>query len=240
MSEAKTDLKSEEQRRAEFNQWALDGVGEKLERAHRIQALQAAARLDLQPGERVLDLGCGTGWATRLLAEAVAGGEGTASGLDLSQEMVARARAASREMENVLFTIGSAEEIPWRDEYFHKVLCVESFYFFPDGGSVLRELHRVLMPGGRLAMAVSVYKGNAPSPQSAAQGKIPVQVYSEADYRQLLEAQGFAEIAVEHLPENEASCGPDEEPWPAGSFAGEEPMREFRRQGALLVTARRR
>jgi ubiquinone/menaquinone biosynthesis C-methylase UbiE len=234
MAEAKIDLKSEEHRRAEFNQWALDGVGEQMERLHRSRALPAAAWLDLKPGERVLDLGCGTGWATRLLAEAVLGGEGSASGLDLSPEMIARARAESREAENVLFAVGSADEIPWRDEYFHKALCVESFYFFPEPSSVLRELHRVLLPGGRLAMVVSVYRENAPSLERAAQLKIPVQAHSESGYQQMLEAEGFVDVAVEHLPDS----GGHDEPWPGG-FAGEEKLGEFRRMGALLVTARK-
>jgi arsenite methyltransferase len=235
MAEAKTDLKSEERRRAEFNQWALDGRGEQMERLHRSLALEAIARLDLQPGERVLDLGCGTGWATRLMADVVASEQGSASGLDLSQEMIARARAASREVENVLFALGTADEIPWRDEYFHKVLCLENFYFFPDPVSVLRELHRVLLPGGRLAIVVSVYKENAPACEWAAGLKIPVQAHSVADYRQMLEAEGFVDVSVERLADAEG----DEPPFPIGGLADAEQRREFRRQGALLVTSRR-
>ncbi len=74
----------------------------------------------LKAGDRVLDLSCGVGWATRLLAEAVEGGQGMAVGMDISDEMIARARAASRDLENVLFAIGPADEIPWRDEYFEQ------------------------------------------------------------------------------------------------------------------------
>jgi len=234
-AEANSDLKSEERRRAEFNQWALDGRGEQMERLHRNTALEAIARLELQPGERVLDLGCGTGWATRLMADVVVSEQGSASGLDLSQEMIARARAASREVENVLFALGTADEIPWRDEYFHKVLCLENFYFFPDPVSVLRELHRVLLPGGRLAIAVSVHKENAPACEWAAGLKIPVQAHSAADYRQMLQAEGFVDISVEQWTDAEG----DEDPFPIGGLADVEQLREFRRQGALLVTARR-
>ena len=91
----------------------------------------------------------GMGYA--LLAEAVEGGQGMAVGPDMSDEMIARARVASRDLENVLFATAPAEEIPWRDEYFERVLSIESFYYYPDQEVVLRELYRVLViPGGAL------------------------------------------------------------------------------------------
>ena len=146
--------------RAEFNQWALEGRGAEMEQHHLSIAQQTIARMELKPGDRVLDLSCGAGWATRLLAEAVAGGQGMAAGLDISEEMIARARAGSREVENVLFAIGAADEIPWRDEYFDRVLSIESFYYYPDQEAVLRELHRVLVPGGPLFILINLYQEN--------------------------------------------------------------------------------
>src|SRR5271154_2976020 len=107
----------------EFNRWAADGEGEKMER-HHLDITQKTMRLmDLRPGERVLDLGCGSGWATQLLARMVGDGpSGSARviGLDISDEMVREARAAAGELENVSFVVGSAAKIPWEENYFDK------------------------------------------------------------------------------------------------------------------------
>src|SRR5512140_1886338 len=55
----------------EFNRWADDGEGPKMERHHLAITEKTMRRMDLRPGERILDLGCGSGWATRLLARMV-------------------------------------------------------------------------------------------------------------------------------------------------------------------------
>jgi ubiquinone/menaquinone biosynthesis C-methylase UbiE len=221
--------------RSEFNQWAVQGRGEEMERNHRSIAQQAIARMALQPGDRVLDLSCGAGWATRLLAQAVAGGQGMAAGLDISQEMIARARAASRAVENALFAIGAAEEIPWRDEYFDRILSVESFYYYPDQEAVLRELHRVLVPGGLLFILINLYKENPLSLGWLKQFKVPVHVRSEAEYLEMLRAQGFDDTAIAHIPDLTETSGHDS----GAGFADEAQLREFRRIGALLLMARR-
>ena len=71
--------------------------------------------MNLRPGERVLDLGCGSGWATRLLARLVGDGPegfGQVVGLDISDEMIRQARAASKDFENILYVWGSAQRFP--------------------------------------------------------------------------------------------------------------------------------
>src|ERR1700684_3388759 len=83
----------------EFNRWAAEGEGEKMERHHLDITEKTIRLMNLRPGERVLDLGCGSGWATRLLARLVGGGPGgfgQVVGLDVSDEMVRQAREASK------------------------------------------------------------------------------------------------------------------------------------------------
>jgi ubiquinone/menaquinone biosynthesis C-methylase UbiE len=90
--------------------------------------------MDLRPGERVLDLGCGSGWATRLLARFAGEGPegfGQVVGFDISDEMIRQARAESKDFENILHVWGSAQQIPWEENFFDKVLSVESFYYYP-------------------------------------------------------------------------------------------------------------
>src|SRR4051812_27683951 len=174
---------AQERLRQEFNEWAASGRGEEMERHHISIAEQTIATMDLKSGERVLDLSCGAGWATRLLARAVegrsaSGTEGSAIGLDISDEMIVRARAASREVENIMFVCSPADHIPWADEYFNKVLSIEAFYYFPDQEAVLRELHRVLAPGGRVFILINLYRENHYSLRWVDELNVPVHARS--------------------------------------------------------------
>jgi len=229
MADANEDL------RTEFNQWASQGRGEEMEAHHTSIARQTIAQMALRPGDRVLDLGCGAGWATRLLARAVEGGPGMAVGQDISDEMIARARAASVDIDNVLFAVGAADEIPWRDEYFEKVLSIESFYYYPDQEAVLRELNRVLVPGGTLFILINLYKENPYSLRWVEQLKVSVHARSEVEYEAMLRSQGIAEIVVEHVPDLTET--PDE--YSGTWFANATELREFKRIGALLLMARK-
>jgi ubiquinone/menaquinone biosynthesis C-methylase UbiE len=224
-----------EKLRTEFNQWAEQGRGEEMESHHISIAQQTIERMALKPGERVLDLGCGAGWATRLLAKAVEGGPGMAVGQDISDEMITRARAASTDIENVLFAVGAADEIPWRDEYFEKVLSIESFYYYPDQEVVLRELYRVLAPGGALFILINLYKENPYSLRWVAQLKVPVHARSEREYEAMLRAQQFVDVTVDHVPDQT----PTPEQYSGTWFANAGELQEFKRIGALLLVARK-
>src|SRR6516165_8299472 len=112
----------------EFNQWAAAGRGDEMEDHHSDITEQTRALLGLQPNDRVLDLGCGTGWAARRMAKVVTAGE--VVGLDVADEMLHRARRASGAIKNIRYLWGSAESIPTAENYFTKVLSVESFYYY--------------------------------------------------------------------------------------------------------------
>src|SRR3954447_5715645 len=114
----------------EFNQWAAAGRGDEMEDHHSDITGQTLALMDLQPSDRVLDLGCGTGWASRRLARVAA----EVVGLDRADEMLRRAESASSGFPNIRYVWGSAEKIPAPDNHFTKVLSVESFYYYADQG----------------------------------------------------------------------------------------------------------
>ena len=226
---------ADEKLRDEFNQWAADGLGEEMESHHASLARPMFERMELIPGDRVLDLGCGTGWATRLAAKAVEGGPGMAVGQDISEEMISRARAASVEIENVLFATGAADEIPWREDYFHKVFSIESFYYYADQEAVLRELLRVLVPGGSLFILINLYTENPYSLRWVKELNVPVHARSEKDYVKMLTAADFVQAASVRIPDPTPTPDTYSGKW----FSSAEELRDFKRIGALLLTARK-
>ncbi len=226
----------DERLRAEFNRWAEEGKGEEMERHHLAITEKTVRQMALRPGERILDLGCGAGWATRLMAGLVGEGPegfGQVVGLDVSDEMIRRARQASRDFDNILFIWGSAHAIPWEENFFDKVLSVESFYYYPDQERVLAELFRVMAPRGRLFILINLYKDNPYSLVWVDKLKVPVHTRSQAEYVALLRRHAFENVEAQQIPDD--SPTPDD--YLTHSFDSLEDLRAFKRIGALLLTA---
>ena len=224
--------------REEFNRWAEQGRGEEMERHHLDITEKTLRRMELRAGERVLDLGCGAGWATRLLARLVGEGPegfGQVVGVDISDEMIRRARTASRDFENVMFVWGSAQQIPWEENFFDKVLSVESFYYYPDQDRVLAELFRVMAPRGRMFILINLYKDNPYSLRWVEELKVPVHARSEHEYVQLLKAHAFEEVEAVRIPDDT----PTPEEYSGKWFRNADELRDFKRIGALLLIARK-
>lgn len=108
----------------------------------------------VQPGDRVLDVGSGTGYFARLLAGAV-GRDGSVDGIDASPEMVAYAARRARRLPNCRFQAGTAESLPYPDGRFDVVVSSFVIHHLPHDAQVpaLREMRRVLRPGGSLLVA---------------------------------------------------------------------------------------
>jgi arsenite methyltransferase len=108
----------------------------------------------LVPGERVLDLGCGAG-TDSLVAAQMVGQTGQVTGLDMTPEMLAKARASTAELgtANVEFVEGEAERLPFPDESFDVVISNGVIDLVPDKEAVFSEIVRVLKPGGRIQVA---------------------------------------------------------------------------------------
>ena len=108
----------------------------------------------LETGERVLDLGSGAG-TDSLVAALMVGPAGSVTGIDMTPEMLAKARAAADEagLRNVTFVEGDAESLPFADASFDVVLSNGVIDLIPDKDAVFAELYRVLVPGGRIQVA---------------------------------------------------------------------------------------
>ncbi len=220
----------------EFNRWAEQGEGPKMENHHLDITEKTMRRMGLRPGERVLDLGCGSGWATRLLARLVSEGPagfGQVVGLDISDEMIRQARTASKDFDNVMFVVGSATQIPWEENFFDKVLSVESFYYYPDQDRALAELFRVMAPRGRLFILINLYKDNPYSLQWVPKLKVPVHVRSAEEYVELLKKHAFENVECAQVPDDT----PTPENYQTTSFHSLDDLKAFKRVGALLLMA---
>lgn len=115
-------------------------------------ARDLVARADVRPGDRVLDVACGTGAVTREVAARLAGA-GRLVGLELSAGMLAAARAASDGLP-ITWHEGDATALPFESDAFDWVFCQQGLQFFPNKPAALREMRRVLAPGGRVLLSV--------------------------------------------------------------------------------------
>lgn len=117
-----------------------------------VEALVRSA--EVQPGAHVLDVACGTGFATRALAAAV-GPQGAVAAIDVNPRMLATARdAAPRSGARIDWREGSALDLPWDDDTFDAVVCQQGLQFLPDPVAGLAEMGRVARRGRRVAATV--------------------------------------------------------------------------------------
>jgi arsenite methyltransferase len=108
----------------------------------------------LEPGQRVLDIGSGAGMDS-LIAALQVGPEGSMTGIDMTPEMLEKARRGVAELgvNNVTFIEGEAESLPFEDASFDVVLSNSVIDLIPDKDAVFGEIYRVLVPGGRMQIA---------------------------------------------------------------------------------------
>jgi SAM-dependent methyltransferase len=167
--------------------------------------------VELRPGERVLDVACGTGVVSRLAARRVAP-SGTVTGLDLNEGMLT---VAGRLPLPPGFTIewrqGSALALPFPDRAFDVVVCQHGLMFFPDRLKALEEMRRVLTPGGRVA--ISVWTGPSPyfvaqrealarylGVEAASTSAVAFSLGDPVELSGLLTGAGFRDVVVHLVP----------------------------------------
>ena len=103
----------------------------------------------LAPGERVVDVGCGAG-IDSLIAARMVGPDGGVIGVDMTESMLDKAKAAAKDLDNVEFRIGFGEELPIQDGWADVVISNGVVNLMPDKHEALTEMARVLKPGGRI------------------------------------------------------------------------------------------
>ena len=204
---------------ADQGQWQVAGNAAETYQRALVPAVFAAwaprviALADLQPGERVLDIACGTGVVARLAAQQV-GRTGSVTGLDLNPGMLAMAASIASSDPDASAPIAwreaSATKMPFPDAAFDVAYCQLGLQFFLDRASALREMYRVLVPGGRLGLMV--WRGIQHSPgfgvltgalerhvstDAAAIMRAPFALAEAEELHALMAAEDFREITIE-------------------------------------------
>jgi SAM-dependent methyltransferase len=215
--------------REEFNRWAEAGRGEGMEEDHLPIVLPVLDQMAPYRDENVLDVGCGTGWLVRLLAERVP--EGRVIGMDVSDEMVRQARRKFVDVENAMFVIGSVDEIPWDANFFTQAISVESAYYWPDPAKAMREIFRVLREGGRARILINYYLENLHCHQWAEQFAIPAHLLGAEEWEQHFRDAGFEFVTHRQIPDPT----PAPESYSGRWFRDANQLRAFRETGALLI-----
>ena len=146
-------LKSQDlENAAYFDQWAKSYDKGRITKWFQYTQELAINAMTLSQNSRVLDVGCGTGHAVLALAARLP--EGKACGIDISAEMVEEAQTKIPPLlaERTEFRRASSESIPYLDGFFDGVLCTNSFHHYPDPIKALKEMQRVLKPGGQIVI----------------------------------------------------------------------------------------
>ena len=177
-----------------FDGWADSGRAEGLADAHGDVVRQVIARMEIRPGQQILDLGCGSGWATRLLAGAAPGSG--AIGVDVSPSMIKRAEATHDLTTRARYERGTFEKLDFRDGKFDKVFSMEALYYSVDLDRALAEAFRVLKPRGTADVIVDHYEESAHTAGWAAKVGLSMHRLSEAQWRGAFERAGFASIVL--------------------------------------------
>ena len=210
-----------------FDQWASDGRDARMEAEHGDAVRQVIARMGIRAGDQVLDLGCGNGWATRLLAKASPGGR--AVGVDVAPAMIAQAETLHSFTIRARYEVMPFERLDFKDGQFERVFSMEALYYAVDLDAALAEIRRVLKPGGTVDVVIDYYKENPAAAGWAEVVGVPMQWLSRDEWRASFERAGFAEVTTEQVTAESApdeagfepnECYPDFETFRAGRAAG--------------------
>jgi len=231
-----------------------------MERRHWATARQALERIPVADGDVVLDLGCGSGYAARAL---LARGADRAYGVDASGRMLREARSHARATgerasetqsgESVAdsrtgahvagpatadfpaFLRADFESLPLATDAIDRCFSMEAFYYARDPVAALRELVRVIRPGGTFYCAVDYWQEHHHSHDWAEAVDAPMTRWSEATYRERFADAGFHVASQDRIPDRDVEI-PDADAFPTDDWETREAMIErYREYGTLLT-----
>jgi ubiquinone/menaquinone biosynthesis C-methylase UbiE len=169
------------------------------------------ARVSIPKDCTILDVGCGGGRTLNKLAAAAT--EGKVYGVDYSEASVAtskRTNARWIEMGRVEVRLGSVSQLPFADTVFDLVTAVETHFWWPDLPGDMREIFRVLKPGGKLVVIAEVYKGANTAVARLSEkyaSRTGIKMLSVDEHRDLFANSGYSGIQIEVERDKGWICG---------------------------------
>ncbi|WP_435319948.1 class I SAM-dependent methyltransferase [Haloarchaeobius sp. TZWSO28] len=218
--------------REEFDAWAQDGRDKGMEDRHWHTAKHALARMPVEAGDTVVDLGCGSGYAGRALRETKDAGR--VYGLDGSPEMAQNARSYTED-GSLGYLVGDFDELPFATDSVDHVWTMEAFYYAQDPEHTLAEVARILRPGGTFTCAVNYYEENVHSHEWQEFIEVDMTLWSAADYRQAFRDAGLHVASQDNVPDRDIDIPPADE-FPTDDWDSREDMVERYRTFGTLVT----
>jgi SAM-dependent methyltransferase len=167
--------------------------------------------VSVEPHYRILDVGCGGGRTLSKLAAAAA--QGKAYGVDYSDESVAASKKMNAHwiaMDRVEIRHGSVSQLPFPEKMFDLVTAVETHFWWSDLPTGMREISRVMKPGGQLVVIAEVYKGANTTAAKLAEkhaSQIGMTLLDIDEHRALFADAGYSEVQIIEERDKGWMCG---------------------------------
>ena len=184
--------------------WIAGLVGLGMNREHKKVWRWGLEHIAIQSDAVILDVGCGGGGAVRILAQAAS--RGKVSGVDYSEDVLRTARRVNHALVKqgrVEIEHGSVSDLPFSDDTFDLVTAFETTIFWPSLVSDLREVRRVLRPGGTLLIANEAYADARFEERNAKWSRLAgfQELQTPEETRQCLVEAGYAKVAIDTVPD---------------------------------------
>ena len=217
--------------REEFDEWATAGKDRGMERRHWHTAKHVLARMPVEPGDAVLDLGTGSGYALRALRERDIG---RGYGLDGAPEMARNARGYTDD-DAIGFLVGDFDALPLGDGSIDHVVSMEAFYYAADPHTTLAEVRRVLRPGGTFHCAVNYFAESESTHAWQERISVDMTLWDRSEYRDAFRDAGLYVAEQDAIPDREVEI-PPAEAFPTDEWENREAMVDrYRTWGTLLT-----
>ena len=218
--------------RQTFDAWAESGKDRGMEQRHWATAKHALAQMPVEQGDRVLDLGTGSGYALRALRETQDTGQST--GLDGSTEMVRNAEEYTDD-DLIGYVTGEFRHLPFAADSVDHVWSMEAFYYAEEPVEVLREIRRVLRSGGTFFCAVNFFEESTHTHGWQDNLDVEMQLWSHEQYRAAFREAGLHVASQDTIPDRETEIPPPEA-FPTDEWERREAMVDrYRVHGTLLT-----
>ncbi|MDZ7688883.1 MAG: class I SAM-dependent methyltransferase [Halobacteriales archaeon] len=218
--------------RDEFDEWAREGRDRGMEKRHWHTAKHVLARMPVEEGDTVLDLGTGSGYALRALRETKDAGRGY--GVDASSEMLRNARSYTDD-DRIGFLRGRFGALPFDDDSVDHVFSMEAFYYADDMHDALGEIQRVLRSGGTFYCAVNFFEESEETHVWQEKVDVEMTLWSRAEYREAFRKANLHVAEQDCIADREVDIPPEDE-FPTEDWETREAMYDrYRRWGTLLT-----